>query len=675
MAVNLTYEVKLDTLRNNTFAGTYDDISAYVVGFTTNAGQQSGHSATEIDQLVANPASMTMKLDNRSGVFNQETLGAELLANNSFTTWSGGNPSSWTVTGEVGTNPEISQVDMSASHGGSGTGACNIYSTSATVSISQTPLTVGTTYRLRITVTKVTTGVIAVYNGATKVGVYGQEGTFTEYFVAGSTQLKVQNQTAGCNVTIGDVSIKATARYTGLLAPGVIVRVRATYGTTATLFIGKLTEGGIRYGVNQRSGTVDGSSVNVTIQDAMKELLDAEYTPRLQLDVTTADVLQSIFDSAVIPWPYTMSSWVLDASGSSELDTTAILAPSPNLTLDTGRSTFVYAGDVANKNGKGVSAQQYIRDVMMAEAGGRFFWNPRTASWIFHDRYHDALNSTVSATLADTQLTEMDYIYGDKIINKITLNYTIRQIGAADSVLFTLKNAPVKIDQGKTKTIKGAYTNPGGAENKSVGGKDFLTQVQGTDYVVSLDAEGSNITTLYTIVSKPGASAVDITISNEAPSDIYIQSYQIRGTPLIWFNESVEYADAQSLRKYDIKARSPINAKMIDDANFADSLCRYLVGMAKEPRPRLNSISFIANDSATLAGHVINRSIGDRIAVTNSYMNHNANYIIEGERHDYAADSRVHKVTWFLKPANSADVFQLDVVGKSELNVNAILAL
>jgi len=235
--VAITYELKLDTKRNNTFSGTYDDITDYLIndvqltsGFTRG---QDAYSA--ISEPVAPPAQMLINLDNRTGVFNPETLGSELITNGGFTSWSGGNPSNWTVTGEVASDPEIKQVGFGEGHSGTGTGACNIYSTSGTVSISQTPLTTNSTYRLTITIGYCGTGSIAVYSGSTRIAIYNQPGKYTEYFVASSSTFKIENLSPSVNITIDDVSVKQTSRYGGLLRPSVLVRFRATYGSTQQL--------------------------------------------------------------------------------------------------------------------------------------------------------------------------------------------------------------------------------------------------------------------------------------------------------------------------------------------------------------------------------------------------------------------------------------------------------
>lgn len=64
-----------------------------------------------------------------------QSLGAELLTNPSFTAWTTDNPDGWTVGGESGSDPMVTQV---ASGGGAGTGAARMY---ASASSNQPTLT------------------------------------------------------------------------------------------------------------------------------------------------------------------------------------------------------------------------------------------------------------------------------------------------------------------------------------------------------------------------------------------------------------------------------------------------------------------------------------------------------------------------------------------------------
>ena len=230
-----TWEFKIDTKRDGTYAASVDDLTSRLIGQASfNVGMN------EPFQSFAQPSQLSVVLDNIDGAFNPDVLGAELLANNAFATWSGDNPSSWTVTGEVASNPEISQVGATELHNGASTGACNIYSTSSVVSISQTILTIGTTYKVTLDVSASagSTGWIAVYDNATKVSpAYHNKGLYTFYFNATSTTFKIASS-GSVDMTIDSVSVKASSVYGQLLSEGMLGRLRATFSAvTYTLFV------------------------------------------------------------------------------------------------------------------------------------------------------------------------------------------------------------------------------------------------------------------------------------------------------------------------------------------------------------------------------------------------------------------------------------------------------
>lgn len=84
-----------------------------------------------------------------------QSLGSELLTNGDFSAWTGDNPDGWTVVGESGSDPMVTQV---ASGGGAGTGSARIYSSSSGVSCRQTVLTSGDHYEVNTVLSAVTSG-------------------------------------------------------------------------------------------------------------------------------------------------------------------------------------------------------------------------------------------------------------------------------------------------------------------------------------------------------------------------------------------------------------------------------------------------------------------------------------------------------------------------------------
>ena len=59
----------------------------------------------------------------------------ELITNGDFAAWTGDDPDNWTIIGESGSDPEVSEVGSDEGHGGASTGSCNIYTTGASIYI------------------------------------------------------------------------------------------------------------------------------------------------------------------------------------------------------------------------------------------------------------------------------------------------------------------------------------------------------------------------------------------------------------------------------------------------------------------------------------------------------------------------------------------------------------
>lgn len=84
-----------------------------------------------------------------------QSLGSNVVLNGTFAAWTGDNPDSWTVTGESGSDPMVTQV---APGGGAGTGAARIVTTGANVYIQQDTLSSGVAvyYELGLDVNPIT---------------------------------------------------------------------------------------------------------------------------------------------------------------------------------------------------------------------------------------------------------------------------------------------------------------------------------------------------------------------------------------------------------------------------------------------------------------------------------------------------------------------------------------
>ncbi len=100
-----------------------------------------------------------------------QSLGAELLTNGDFSAWTGDNPDGWTVTGEVGADPEVTERDPNQGHADTKTvgGAANFYASAASNNpvIAQNVAVAGLWYEYYALLSYVKAGnfVVARYGG------------------------------------------------------------------------------------------------------------------------------------------------------------------------------------------------------------------------------------------------------------------------------------------------------------------------------------------------------------------------------------------------------------------------------------------------------------------------------------------------------------------------------
>ena len=148
-------------------------------------------------------------------------LAPELVANNAdFGTWSGDDPSNWTVAGEDSTDPEVSEVGSGEAHGGSGSDHLNLYTSDTdVVSVAQNITTVvSDTYLVEVDVNKITTGTVRIQ--AIGVATVTKDFTFAGkarmIFTSDqvTTAIKITTAGAAADFTIDAISVKQVGSLT-----------------------------------------------------------------------------------------------------------------------------------------------------------------------------------------------------------------------------------------------------------------------------------------------------------------------------------------------------------------------------------------------------------------------------------------------------------------------------
>lgn len=460
---------------------------------------------------------------------------------------------------------------------------------------------------------------------------------------------------------------RTSALYYGLLNKGTLVRVRATYSSsTYTLFVGKIT------GISAAAGAY-AHEASLQITDLLNDLLDAEYVPPLQTNVTTGAVLGALFDRGIIALAYTTDYWILGQAGYSELGTsTILLGGSSMIAFDPGQTTLAYAGDNAGTE-HGISALGYVRDIVAAECGGRFFFNSRTGLFTFHGRHYN-VNYTPAFTLTAADIDGVTYQAQEDIVNSINVSFQPRSVGTADSIVWSL-DAPIKLGPDSTKTFTARYRHP---DNQSahVGVINPLVPTLGTDYQGFIDLTLIDISRDLIVTVNWGGSSAQVQLTNaNAHYTMSVRKLTLRGTPITSYaKQTAAVFDVDSYIAYGIHEKN-VTLRALDDEVLATDYANNIIAQFRNGVARAETLTVNANKSDARMTLAMSCAPGTVVTVDDGESEHNADYVIVGEAHRVrAGGEHTHDVTLTLKPLARAQYWVLGRVGFSELGTTTILA-
>lgn len=179
-------------------------------------------------RLVVTPNSGVAANSNSTNLTREapvQTLGSELLTNGSFASWTTDNPNGWTIGGESGSDPMVTQVDPS---GGAGTGAARFVSSASNSlpSASQAALTTGQYLEVSAAITALVSGGLTLLD--TSSGFQANFASIGNKHILGrpaSTTFRIRGLTAPIDVTMDSVGVKPITPNVQLTAPSADMRM------------------------------------------------------------------------------------------------------------------------------------------------------------------------------------------------------------------------------------------------------------------------------------------------------------------------------------------------------------------------------------------------------------------------------------------------------------------
>lgn len=280
------------------------------------------------------------------------------------------------------------------------------------------------------------------------------------------------------------------------------------------------------------------------------------------------------------------------------------------------------------------------------------------------------LNLTESLTFEGMALS-MDAAFGKNLTNKVFARTYPRKVDAAATTVLFMTQERIELAAGETKTgILGTYRDPAAGADY-VCGKEMVTPVSGTDYIMGTTRTNSDITANLTVTATYGTEAVEYTIQNTGGSLGYVY-LQARGKGIYIYDVVERIAkDTTSQLAHGVQPLV-IEMKYQNDPAQGDDYSNYVVAREKNPQTTVEKYEMFANkDSSSLLGFLYGEP-GSLAPFSEAMTAVNGSYFIMG----YSA--RIEKgkyVFWspVLKGAGQDSGWRLGVSGRTELGRTTIL--
>ncbi len=391
----------------------------------------------------------------------------------------------------------------------------------------------------------------------------------------------------------------------------------------------------------------------------------SQYPVRLtpQINQRADEIIANILDTVPLRRRVLKQRWILGHPGYSELSTSTRL---PDITvarsLETGKTVFAYAGDTW---GDGIDASRAIAAVTAAERG-RFFIN-RDGNAVFYNRHHLLLDTTFSATFSD-DMNALTYDYGAGVVSQVRVDIIPRHIGPDYTVLWLSESAQL-VKAGNVRRLTVCYRD---ADKRQIGALEVYAPRRGIDYQFNTQEDGlgnDQTARVDLLLIQADFSAAILEIRNNSPRDVYLlPGFQLLGTPLYQGDPvTVDALDYEAQVFYGPRILE-FNLPLLDSLEQADQLARFELARRRSTNGAVHSITLSAAQHAT---QVLERTLFDRIGISESQTGHTGDYFIIAEAHQVTQGGLRHGVTWTLESA-LANTFW--VLNQSRLNTSSVLA-
>lgn len=395
--------------------------------------------------------------------------------------------------------------------------------------------------------------------------------------MAGSVRLDLDNQS-------GDYSPeKVAGPFYGLLLPGRLMRVKATYGGTVyTLGSGLLDDPTQHLEQEAKSVTMAGLGM-------LSRLAGKSVSTPLYSNIRTDEAIGYLLDA--IGWP------------------------AADRVLATGKTTLAWWW-MDNED-----AFAAMATLLNSEGPGSAGYEDTQGRFVFEDRHYRLTTSRCTTSQATFRTTGTEptvqkpitYNAGlQNVVNVATVTQAVRSAKTAAAVWSTTQT--ITLAPGETRNVIARGSDIFTAARTPTIANGDITASAGSFSSTSLDRSSGASCTI-TLVA--GASGATVTAMR-----LWAQEVSVDSTTEI----ANTISTSASIAKFGIKPY-PLNTRAEVDLNTLQDFCNAVVSLYQTPRPYM-TITLNNNDAARLT-QILNRTISDRVTVIDTASGFSGDVFIE----------------------------------------------
>ena len=491
---------------------------------------------------------------------------------------------------------------------------------------------------------------------------YGMKQPYQQMAHASRMRVRLDN-------TGGDFNVDDNDSLAHDIKPGQWVKLDVQHDSTwHNLYIGVVKELIAPTTGHLRNGVRGDTQAELLVQDPHLALVRGNnpYT-QVENEPRVDEVIERILDDAYFVTVeddsdyFTLGTDTL--GGSAKLMPTGWTPSNATHDLDTAKTTLPFYGGFDWRT-EPPNPYQLIKQLMVTEGGGIFYWDGQEGRYRFHHRHfvQDALAGSLAATL-DTSGASGDRVIGEHternmgdLTNSVVGYWTEKQV--VNRVLVDLDvnrgDTPLELNQG-THEIEVYFTNPEPDATSFFGANQTVVAKRLNE---AEDESGLDVTDWVPLTYTWYTDRVKIHYINNRQDLIYINQLLITGDALLTYgSEQVAAKDHDSIAAYGTYPMT-IDVSQAPTATIAKGILNRELKRHADPKRRWQSIT-VPLQHADIADTCLGLAIGDAVRIIDPPTEHDGTYIIVGQAHNMNPKNGSHEVMYTLRPTLDETPFTL----------------